>query len=237
MIVDQLDIKSVTVVPTKADAKLIVHSDAVLAASVTVQGLQSITRRRPQVRQVRRRVDEQELAMCLSLNLNRKRPAALAAKDSLGIFVGERLNHGGILTHAVTMSRGKPQVDRGQPACSPPLPTARPDRTQAFLREKGDAIRERRSPAHVAGASQERRGRPRDHIKSKNMGERARATTGPTPRRWAVLGGGCLALPFEEASRHDTGARTIASGSQGNPHDWVRETRGPGRLIPDWSAA
>jgi len=56
MVVYDLDVERVTLVPTEADAPLLVDPNAVLSCAVTPQGLQPIPWRDPQLGQIHGRV-------------------------------------------------------------------------------------------------------------------------------------------------------------------------------------
>ena len=64
MIVHDLDIFSASVRPTEAKAKLIVNTNAMLARAVPFQGFQSIARRNPQIVELARDLQLQQLASC-----------------------------------------------------------------------------------------------------------------------------------------------------------------------------
>jgi hypothetical protein len=51
MVVDDLDTIRGAIAPDKTDAPLVIDPDAMLAAAVSCQGFETITRRRAQVRQ------------------------------------------------------------------------------------------------------------------------------------------------------------------------------------------
>jgi hypothetical protein len=95
MVVRHLDVEGVTVTPGKADAPLIVDSDAVLPPALASEFLKSVARRDGQIGKRRGAVDDQELPCGGPDNAGWKaaRPAAL--EDGLGVSVGEGLDHQG----------------------------------------------------------------------------------------------------------------------------------------------
>ena len=63
MIIDYLDIFSIPVVPSEADAPLVVDANAPLATPFTLQGFQPITRWLSKVGHSRCRIDHPQLAL------------------------------------------------------------------------------------------------------------------------------------------------------------------------------
>jgi hypothetical protein len=92
MIIHDLDIFGTGFRPSKADSPLIVDSDAVLPGAITLQSLQTISRRNSQVIQTSRNFELPELATGHSLDIDESRnPPSLGKR--LGLGASERLDH------------------------------------------------------------------------------------------------------------------------------------------------
>lgn len=92
MVVHNLNLEGIRIDPSKADAPLVVDSNAVLPLAVSNKGLKAISRNGAQIRQARSRMNVIEFAFRHqrdSLEL----PAELAAKHLLGFVVAERPDH------------------------------------------------------------------------------------------------------------------------------------------------
>jgi hypothetical protein len=96
VIVDNLDLVRISITPRETNPPLIVDSYTVFAFPVTVQGLQTIPRRRCQIAQFYSAIDLAQLSPCYLLN-RPKTPAALALVKPLGLRATERLDHRFIL--------------------------------------------------------------------------------------------------------------------------------------------
>lgn len=83
MVVDKFDVVSAVRLPHEADAPLVVHPDAVLALSVSLQGLEPVTRRRSQVLNVLSSVKHAQLAPHGRLDIVREPPNRPAVPDGL----------------------------------------------------------------------------------------------------------------------------------------------------------
>jgi len=92
VIIHDLGVVSVAVAPGKAKAPAIVDPNTMLALSVTVQGFQSISRRRHQILQLCGAVQLSELPSRDLLD-GLKASARLAAVETLGFGAPKRSNH------------------------------------------------------------------------------------------------------------------------------------------------
>jgi len=61
VIVDNFYLVRVAISPHKTDSPLVIHADAVLPGAVSVQSMKPIAGRRPQIRELFRRVKRQQL--------------------------------------------------------------------------------------------------------------------------------------------------------------------------------
>lgn len=93
MVVDDFDIPCRTVAPYKANAPLIVDSNAVLPAAIASQSFQPITGRCTQIIKSTGRIDHQEFLPCTVLNGRRKTANGTASKERGSSFVGEAPEH------------------------------------------------------------------------------------------------------------------------------------------------
>ena len=92
MVVRNLHFMGSIRLPDKADAVLIIYSDAVLAHSISLERLQPVSRRYPQVNQVDARFNLVELT---ESDLLDRRPALIRAtfEELIRVGVPEALNH------------------------------------------------------------------------------------------------------------------------------------------------
>ena len=67
MIVHNLYIESITFLPSKTDAVLLVDANAVLPGTIAMQSFQMVTRRYPKVLKHNRRIQDRELPECAAL--------------------------------------------------------------------------------------------------------------------------------------------------------------------------
>jgi len=93
MIVDDLDVKGVTVTPPETDPPLLVDPDAVLALAIAFQSLELVRARNQKVFQVSSRVQLLQLHQRPLLNVSRKTLGELAAPDPLGFPATKGLDH------------------------------------------------------------------------------------------------------------------------------------------------
>ena len=89
MIVHDLDVLGIVSRPAKADAELIVHPQAPLARTITLQLLETVHRRRTQVLDASREVELLQLAQRWTLDVG-EAGRALQAEQRLGIGTLER---------------------------------------------------------------------------------------------------------------------------------------------------
>jgi hypothetical protein len=85
MIIHDLDVVCVSVMPTKTNAPLIVHSNAVLTFTIAFQCLEPISWRHHHLPQVRRSMQNQQFTAGDPLNIGRKPTRGLGHKNSLGL--------------------------------------------------------------------------------------------------------------------------------------------------------
>ena len=93
MIVDDLNLIGIAPLPAKADAPLLVHSNAVLTGSISPQFLQSITRWHAKIAELLGRIHRHEFAQHRALEIRGISSDGLAGEQSLGITIGERVDH------------------------------------------------------------------------------------------------------------------------------------------------
>jgi hypothetical protein len=93
VIIDELNVVGVAILPTKADTPLLVHANAVLAGSIPPELLQSVTRWHAKIAELLGRVHRHEFAQHRALKIRRISPDGFASEQSLGVAIGERLNH------------------------------------------------------------------------------------------------------------------------------------------------
>jgi len=100
VIINNLYSGCVTRFPNKANAPLIVDSDAVLPSPITLQQLQPISRWHPQKIQSYRSIKLRQLTKRNRLNVNETGNASLV-KNRLGIGTGKTQNHAQTITEHV----------------------------------------------------------------------------------------------------------------------------------------
>jgi hypothetical protein len=92
MVIDDLDLVSVSLTPCEANAPLIVDADAVLAFAVTFQSLQSVARQRRKGAQIGRGVEHIQFSQRLPLD----GPEALyrlPVEEALGVWASKGPHH------------------------------------------------------------------------------------------------------------------------------------------------
>ena len=94
MIIDDLHVDRVPRSPSKANAPLLVDADAHLSGAVSLQNLEPITRRVPQILQCCRSMELPQSAKRPILNVPRKFPTRLPLPDALRLVTSERSDHG-----------------------------------------------------------------------------------------------------------------------------------------------
>ena len=102
MIIDDLDVKGVTVTPLETDPPLLVDPNAVLALSTTLQTFELIRARNRKVFQVSSRIQLLQLHQCALLNVTRNTLGVLATPHLVGFLATKGFDHGPILTLSVS---------------------------------------------------------------------------------------------------------------------------------------
>jgi hypothetical protein len=108
MIIGDLNVKSVSVFPTKADSVLIVDTDAPLSSPVALQGFKPVCGRRREIAQFVRAIDLNQPAKGHRGDLL-ETPHSLLSKDSFGIFVPERADQTNIILRSTLNAFGTPE--------------------------------------------------------------------------------------------------------------------------------
>jgi len=93
VIVDDPDVESIAVLPSKTDAPAIVDPNAVLPGTVALEEFQSVARRRAQILQGNGCIEVTKLSQRNALDVARQSPGPLAFKQSLRMGIGEALDH------------------------------------------------------------------------------------------------------------------------------------------------
>ena len=101
MVIHNFHFQRIFTAPAEADAPLVIDADAVLAYPVALQGFQPIPRRREQIVQAPRLVQQQQFSPCYTLNLRRQPPRYFVVKKPLGFRADETAYH---LRYAITLS-------------------------------------------------------------------------------------------------------------------------------------
>jgi hypothetical protein len=96
--IDNFDIVRIPVFPAKAHAPVVVHANAVLSLPISLEWLQPITGRNPQIIQALGGVELNELAQHDATKLSREAPAGCAGKEPLRLAIGEASNHPSTIT-------------------------------------------------------------------------------------------------------------------------------------------
>jgi hypothetical protein len=106
VVVHDLDVQGVSLLPTKADPPLLVHSDAVLTATLSREALQSIPGGRAQILQRLCGVDHEELAQGVARYGVSEPTCALPPEHFLRVLVAEGANHVEMITsRGITVKR------------------------------------------------------------------------------------------------------------------------------------
>jgi len=101
VVVDDLDVEGVAGTPDEADPPLLVHPDAELPGTFTLELFEAIRRGHPQVLQDRGRVEHPELPKGDALNVWPKTLDGLPLEEALGVAVLEGLDHAKTITSCV----------------------------------------------------------------------------------------------------------------------------------------
>jgi len=102
VIIDDLDVKGVTVTPPETDPPLLVDPNAVLALSIALQSLELIRAWNRKVLQISCRVQLLQLHQRPLLNVARKSLGVLPTPDPLGFLAAKGLDHLRIVTRVVS---------------------------------------------------------------------------------------------------------------------------------------
>lgn len=101
VVIDDFHVVGVTVIPSEADAPLIVDPDAVLAFALTLQGFQPIGRRNAQIIQHAGVPQHAQLAACHRLDIDRQAPGRRSAPDPFRFLVSKVPDHEPTITLTV----------------------------------------------------------------------------------------------------------------------------------------
>ena len=98
MVIDDLDLMGIAVLPMEANTLLLVDPDAVLTAPATLERLQAIARRNPQIVEGDCAVEHSQLAPRNGLNTCRQPPGGRPAPDLFSFPVDKVPDHGKTIT-------------------------------------------------------------------------------------------------------------------------------------------
>jgi hypothetical protein len=93
VVVNNLNFVKLPTLPNEANTVLIVNPDAVLSFPAAAQGFKPVSRRHPQIIQIRRIVDELQLPQGNTLDIGGNAPALSSLVKLFGIRVLETCNH------------------------------------------------------------------------------------------------------------------------------------------------
>ena len=99
MVIDDLSIEYVAILPSEADAPLLVDADAVLARAVALECLELIRWRDHQIAQIRSAIEVLQLLACALLNLVDQTLHKLTPEYRLRVFILEGPDHDCSLKH------------------------------------------------------------------------------------------------------------------------------------------
>jgi hypothetical protein len=94
VVVDDLDVMSVSADPAKADPPLVVDANAVLAETIGGELLQTVRRGHPEVSKAGGGIENEQFAKGNSVKIRGHPSDPLAPKESLGVGVTEASDHG-----------------------------------------------------------------------------------------------------------------------------------------------
>lgn len=94
VVIDDLNIVGILSVPTKAEAPLVVDANAVLPATVALEGFQAIAGRQTHDVESIGGIELQEFSSGGTLNVGWQVTRSRAAKEFFSLGVGEALEHG-----------------------------------------------------------------------------------------------------------------------------------------------
>ena len=93
MVVDNLNIVSISFCPGEADAPLVIDSNAVLARAIAREPFQAIAWGHPKIIQVLGSVEHGELSLGNALQVSRELARMPSTKDPLSLAVAKAANH------------------------------------------------------------------------------------------------------------------------------------------------
>jgi hypothetical protein len=93
VVINDLDVGSVTILPGETDPPLVIDSNTVLAASPPFELFQAVTRWHTQVFEGFRRIQNNQLSQHDMEQVGWKPPHCLAVKQTLGVAVSEAFDH------------------------------------------------------------------------------------------------------------------------------------------------
>ena len=93
MVIDNFNVKSIALLPTKTYSPLIVYSDTVLTFPVAPELLQLVSRWHSQVIESFGSIQQEELSKRRSTNVLREFGYRLPQKNLFGLFASKRLYH------------------------------------------------------------------------------------------------------------------------------------------------
>ena len=99
MVIDNLGIEHVAILPSEADAPLLVDADAVLARAVALECLELIRRGNHQIAQIRSAIEVLQLLACALLNLVVQALHKCPFENRLRVFILEGPDHDQSLKH------------------------------------------------------------------------------------------------------------------------------------------
>ena len=105
MIVRHFDVVGVALLPTEADAPLVIDANAMLASAIARQSFQPIGRWNPQIVQALSDIELYQLAPRKAVQFGGKVAQELALKEPLGVLVAEGLDHEPIITQDAMVSK------------------------------------------------------------------------------------------------------------------------------------
>ena len=94
MIIDNVDLPSVSITPNETNAPLVVDANAMLPGAVASKNFEPVAGRDPQVIKAASRVDCHQLGPSPLLDLSGQAADGITSEDSRGAFTGKALDHG-----------------------------------------------------------------------------------------------------------------------------------------------
>jgi hypothetical protein len=101
VVIHDHDVIGIAMQPAKANAPLFIDTNAVLAATIARQRLESVSRRDPKLVEQDRSMDHPELAPGYPLDIRGKPPAWGAVPELRGLPVRKAADHGANITLTV----------------------------------------------------------------------------------------------------------------------------------------